>query len=238
MIIQRLARGPHGFGELQRAMPSVTAKVLREQLRQLQADGLVKRRALAPARLGVRYALTPYAKTLNPVFGALVKWGMQHLEKSDTAGGTRLAHDRRDQRRRRHRRSANRRFDLRDVDLLHLHHRFERAPGLFTAGRECVGEDGWGDLPGHSPLVLAPAALAFLTAIRDDGVPVAIGFFLTGRRDLKRKCFGRRERGTVQPDTRQPEDRELHGEHVAGFPAGSPGARSTAPTRLFGNVSA
>ena len=90
MIIQRLARGPHGFGELQRAMPRVTAKVLREQLRQLQADGLVKRRALAPARLGVRYTLTPYAKTLNPVFGALLRWGMQHLERN-TAGGTRLA---------------------------------------------------------------------------------------------------------------------------------------------------
>ena len=91
MIIQRLARGPHGFGELQRAMPRVTAKVLREQLRQLQADGLVKRRALTPARLGVRYALTAYAKTLDPVFGALVKWGMQHLEKREIAGGTRIA---------------------------------------------------------------------------------------------------------------------------------------------------
>lgn len=91
MIIQRLARGPHGFGELQRAMPRVTAKVLREQLRQLEADGLVKRRALAPARLGVRYALTPYAKTLNPVFGELLKWGMQHLERRDTSSGTRLA---------------------------------------------------------------------------------------------------------------------------------------------------
>jgi DNA-binding HxlR family transcriptional regulator len=91
MIIQRLAAGPHGFGELQRAMPRVTAKVLREQLRQLEADGLVKRRALSPARLGVRYALTPYAKTLDPVFGALVKWGMQHLERRETAGGTRIA---------------------------------------------------------------------------------------------------------------------------------------------------
>jgi DNA-binding HxlR family transcriptional regulator len=91
MIIQRLARGPHGFGELQRAMPRVTAKVLREQLRQLQADGLVKRRTLAPARLGVRYRLAPYAKTLNPVFGELLKWGTHHLQRRDSAGGTRLA---------------------------------------------------------------------------------------------------------------------------------------------------
>ena len=91
MIIQRLARRAHGFGELQRAMPRVTAKVLREQLRQLQADGLVTRRTLAPARLGVRYGLTPYAKTLDPVFGALLKWGTQHLERTATAGGTRIA---------------------------------------------------------------------------------------------------------------------------------------------------
>jgi len=76
MILQRLASGSLGFGQLQRAMPRVTAKVLREQLRQLQADDLVTRRALTPAHRGVRYQLTPYAKTLNPVFHALVRWGV------------------------------------------------------------------------------------------------------------------------------------------------------------------
>ena len=91
MILQRLARGPLGFGALQRAMPRVTRKVLREQLRQLEADNLVARRALTPARLGVRYQLTPYAKTLNPVFNQLLKWGSAHLERGDTANGTRVA---------------------------------------------------------------------------------------------------------------------------------------------------
>ena len=90
MILQRLARGPHGFGELKRAMPRVTAKVLRAQLRQLQADGLVSRRVLTPARLGVRYQLTPYAKGLNPVFNALLQWGLTHLERN-AAQATRIA---------------------------------------------------------------------------------------------------------------------------------------------------
>ncbi len=89
MILQRLARRPHGFGELKRAMPRVTAKVLRAQLRQLQADGLVTRRVLMPARLGVRYQLTPYARSLNPVFNALLQWGIHHLER-DTPNGTRV----------------------------------------------------------------------------------------------------------------------------------------------------
>jgi DNA-binding HxlR family transcriptional regulator len=91
MILQRLGSGPLGFGELQRAMPRVTAKVLREQLRQLQADDLVTRRALTPVHRGVRYQLTPYAKTLNPVFNALLRWGVKHLARNDAANGTRIS---------------------------------------------------------------------------------------------------------------------------------------------------
>jgi DNA-binding HxlR family transcriptional regulator len=90
MVLQRLARRPHGFGELCRAMPRVTAKVLRAQLRQLQADGLVTRRVLTPSTLGVRYQLTPYAKTLNPVFNALLKWGTHHLERTGAPNATRV----------------------------------------------------------------------------------------------------------------------------------------------------
>ena len=91
MILQRLGSAPLGFGELQRAMPRVTAKVLREQLRQLQADGLVTRRALTPAHRGVRYQLTRYAKTLNPVFNALLHWGVVHLARNDAANGTTIS---------------------------------------------------------------------------------------------------------------------------------------------------
>ena len=91
MILQRLAKGPLGFGALQRAMPRVTRKVLREQLRQLEADHLVVRRGLVPARLGVKYQLTPYAATLNPVFNQLLKWGSSHLARAGAANGTRIA---------------------------------------------------------------------------------------------------------------------------------------------------
>ena len=70
-------------------MPRVTAKVLRAQLRQLQADGLVSRRVLTPATLGVRYQLTPYASSLDPVFSALLQWGVNHLER-DAPHATRI----------------------------------------------------------------------------------------------------------------------------------------------------
>ena len=88
MILQRLGARPLGFGELQRAMPRVTAKVLREQLRQLQADGLVRRQQLVPARLGVRYRVTAYGRTLYPVFTTLMRWGVRHLARPDARHGT------------------------------------------------------------------------------------------------------------------------------------------------------
>jgi DNA-binding HxlR family transcriptional regulator len=43
MICRRLTERPHGFGELHRAIPGVAAKVLRQQLRQLEADDIVAR---------------------------------------------------------------------------------------------------------------------------------------------------------------------------------------------------
>ena len=88
MLFQRLAERPYGFGDLRRAMPGVAGKVLREQLRQMQADGLVTRRALGPAYAGVRYQLTPYGRTLAPVFGALWRWGTKHLARPAAAAGT------------------------------------------------------------------------------------------------------------------------------------------------------
>jgi DNA-binding HxlR family transcriptional regulator len=88
MLFQRLSARPLGFGELRRAMPDVSAKVLREQLRQMTADGLIVKRSLTPARLGVRYSVTPYGRTLGPVFESLWRWGRRHLARRDAPMGT------------------------------------------------------------------------------------------------------------------------------------------------------
>jgi DNA-binding HxlR family transcriptional regulator len=88
MLFQRLSSRPHGFGELRRAMPGVATKVLREQLRQMQADGLIIRRTLSPSHAGVQYRLTPYGLTLGPVFDVLWRWGTTHLARPDAGQGT------------------------------------------------------------------------------------------------------------------------------------------------------
>src|SRR5215212_9768946 len=91
MIYQRLMAGPHGFGQLKRAMPRVTTKVLRQHLRQMMADDLVARQELQPSRLGVRYRLTRHGRSLLPVFDALWRWGTSHLARSGPERGTRAA---------------------------------------------------------------------------------------------------------------------------------------------------
>ena len=88
MIFQRLSERPLGFGQLRRAMPRVTSKVLRGQLRQMLADDLIVRDELSPRRLGVRYRVTPYGKSLAPVFAKLWRWGQSHLARTGADRGT------------------------------------------------------------------------------------------------------------------------------------------------------
>ena len=88
MIYQRLLTNPRGFAELRREMPRVTTKVLREQLRQMVADELVSREQLEPLHLGVRYRVTPYGRSLMPVFTSLRAWGERHLARPDARRGT------------------------------------------------------------------------------------------------------------------------------------------------------
>src|SRR5438552_14458359 len=80
--------------------------------------------------------------------------------------------------------AASRRLDGGDVDLLHRHHRLERALGLSATGRQRLGQRPRRDLPGEPPAVLAPTARAFLTAIGDNCIPVAVRLRLIVRGDL------------------------------------------------------
>ena len=79
MIFRRLGEGPLGFGELRRTMPGVTIKVLRQQLRELEADCLVTRSVQKKPSPQVKYQLSPHGQTLGPVFETLWRWGTRHL---------------------------------------------------------------------------------------------------------------------------------------------------------------
>ena len=85
LIVYQLRRGTKRFSELQRAIPEVTLQVLTQQLRQLEADGIVSRTVHPVIPPRVDYALTSMGKELEPVLGALERWGGRVLAYRDGA---------------------------------------------------------------------------------------------------------------------------------------------------------
>jgi DNA-binding HxlR family transcriptional regulator len=69
------------FSELQKEISGVTQKMLTEQLRELEKEGLVKRKVYAVVPPKVEYSLTEYAYTLDPILESMAKWGKDHVEK-------------------------------------------------------------------------------------------------------------------------------------------------------------
>jgi DNA-binding HxlR family transcriptional regulator len=69
-----LVRAPRRFSDLERAIPEVTQKMLIQQLRALEADGIVKRIAYPEVPPRVEYSLTLAGAALRPALDALHDW--------------------------------------------------------------------------------------------------------------------------------------------------------------------
>jgi DNA-binding HxlR family transcriptional regulator len=74
MILYRIGAGTLRFGQLQRAIPEVTQRMLTLQLRELERDGLLTRKVFAEVPPKVEYTLTRAAIEILPVLEALGQW--------------------------------------------------------------------------------------------------------------------------------------------------------------------
>ncbi|OYX80354.1 MAG: transcriptional regulator [Bradyrhizobium sp. 35-63-5] len=77
-ILWHLAQATLRFGELRRLIPGVTQHMLTMQLRDLEANGLVKRTIFAEVPPRVEYEVTDAARALTPVFEALFVWSTEY----------------------------------------------------------------------------------------------------------------------------------------------------------------
>lgn len=78
--------GSMRFGELQRLNKGITAKTLSKELKDLEANGLVKRTMLDTMPVTVMYEITPYGRTLESVLKDLRMWGVKHRERVKSNG--------------------------------------------------------------------------------------------------------------------------------------------------------
>lgn len=81
IILWRLAGGTKRFNELQRSISNITRKMLTEQLRELEKDGLVIRTVYNQVPPKVEYVLSEYGKTFIPVMQSMAQWGLVHLDR-------------------------------------------------------------------------------------------------------------------------------------------------------------
>jgi DNA-binding HxlR family transcriptional regulator len=77
LILWLLSDGGKRFSELEAAVPQIAHKVLSQQLRQLERNGVIHRRSL-PASRTVAYELTEFGQSLGPALDALAEWGKRH----------------------------------------------------------------------------------------------------------------------------------------------------------------
>ena len=77
-ILFHLLGGRKRFTELARALNGVTQKMLTQQLREMQRNGLVERKVFAEVPPKVEYSLTNLGVSLRPVVDAMCQWGEEH----------------------------------------------------------------------------------------------------------------------------------------------------------------
>jgi DNA-binding HxlR family transcriptional regulator len=85
LIIQHLLDGTRRFGELQRALPGISHRTLAQQLREMAAHRLLRRKVYRQVPPKVEYSLTPLGESLKPVLMAMHAWGEAYARQAKAA---------------------------------------------------------------------------------------------------------------------------------------------------------
>lgn len=80
LILHHLLGGTVRFSEIRRRVPGVTPRMLTNQLRELETDGLIVRTVYAQVPPKVEYSLSPLGRSLEPILGALRVWGDANMD--------------------------------------------------------------------------------------------------------------------------------------------------------------
>ena len=81
LILWELHAGKRRFSELRRGVAGVSEKMLVQQLRELEADGLVHREVHREVPPRVEYSLTEFGESLNAALIPLGDWGERHMDR-------------------------------------------------------------------------------------------------------------------------------------------------------------
>ena len=79
LILRNLVyKGEQRFSDFIKTIPAISKKVLTDDLRALECDGLIEREVFAEVPPRVVYSLSPLGKTLKPILDAMSEWGTDY----------------------------------------------------------------------------------------------------------------------------------------------------------------
>ncbi|WP_055666598.1 winged helix-turn-helix transcriptional regulator [Desnuesiella massiliensis] len=75
--------GTQRFSELSKGINGISQKMLTQQLRQMEDDGIIYRKVYPEVPPKVEYSLTVLGKSLKPILDEMNSWGIEHLKHSN-----------------------------------------------------------------------------------------------------------------------------------------------------------
>ena len=84
LILRDLLTGTKRFGELKKSLSGISQKVLTANLRDMEQNGLLTRKAYPEVPPRVEYTLTETGESLKPILSAMFDWGMDYKRKNNS----------------------------------------------------------------------------------------------------------------------------------------------------------
>ena len=80
LVLRELLTGTKRFGELKNGIESISQKVLTQNLRSMEEDGIIIREVFPEVPPRVEYSLSDLGNSLKPIIAAMEQWGMGYLK--------------------------------------------------------------------------------------------------------------------------------------------------------------
>ncbi len=81
LILRNLLARPWRFNEMRRSIPGISQKVLADNLRALEADGIITRTVFPEVPPRVEYALSELGDSMRPIIQAMEAWGLNYQQR-------------------------------------------------------------------------------------------------------------------------------------------------------------
>ena len=85
LILRDLFTGTKRFGELKKSLTGISQKVLTANFKDMEANGLLTRKAYPEVPPRVEYTLTETGESLKPILAAMFDWGMDYKMQNNSS---------------------------------------------------------------------------------------------------------------------------------------------------------